>query len=81
MISYEVHTTMTGLVNVVTNFIQEEEDVEFVGSWMMVTTFQDLPLQDATKNDVRIPKSTCFINVMIHKFCFINVTFNLLFSD
>ena len=55
MISYEVHTTMTGLVSVVTNFIQEEEDEEFVGSWMMVATFQDLPLQEATKNDVRVP--------------------------
>jgi len=44
---------MTGLMSVVTNFIQGEEDEEFVGSWMMVATFQDLPLQEARQNDVR----------------------------
>ncbi len=51
-ISYEVHTTMTGLMSIVTNYIQSEEDDEFIGTWMTVATFTELPLQDSTMNDV-----------------------------
>ena len=43
---------MTGLMSIVTNYIQSEEDDEFIGTWMTVATFTELPLQDSTMNDV-----------------------------
>jgi hypothetical protein len=43
---------MTGLVGVVNNFIQEEESEDFVGTWMMVATFSDVPQQGSTANMV-----------------------------
>ena len=52
VISYEVHSTMTGLISIVNNYIQEEKDEDFVGTWMMVATFSELSLQDSLKNEV-----------------------------
>ena len=49
-ISYEVHNTMTGLISIVNNFIQQQEDEDFVGSWMMVATFSEVPQQDSISN-------------------------------
>lgn len=51
-ISYEVHTSMTGLMSQVNNFIQQEDDEEFVGTWMMVATFSEVPQLDSTSNEV-----------------------------
>ncbi len=52
-ISYEVHNTTTDLVSVVNNFIQQRDDEDFVGTWMMVATFSEVPLQDSTSNMVK----------------------------
>lgn len=46
-ISYEVHTSTTGLVSTVNNFIQQQRDDGFVGSWMIVATFHDIPIEDS----------------------------------
>ena len=51
-IYYEVHSTLTGLVSTVNNFIQQEDDEDFIGTWMMVATFNEVPLQDSTLNKV-----------------------------
>ena len=51
-ISYEVHTN-TGLISVVNNFIQQQEDEDFVGTWMLVATFNDIPLQGSMSNEVQ----------------------------
>ena len=53
-ISYEVHSTLTGLVSAVNNFIQQEDDEDFIGTWMMVATFNEVPLQDSTSNKVAV---------------------------
>ena len=39
-ISYEVHDTFTGLLSVVNNFIQQEDDEDFIGTWMMIASFE-----------------------------------------
>ena len=52
-ISYEVHTS-TDLISVVNNFIQEREEEDFVGMWMMVVTFTDVPQLDSASNEVWI---------------------------
>ena len=39
-ISYEVHDTFTGPLSVVNNFIQQKDDEDFVGTWMMIASFE-----------------------------------------
>ena len=39
-ISYEIHDSFTGLLSLVNNFIQQEDDEEFVGTWMMIVSFE-----------------------------------------
>ena len=53
-ISYEVHSATTGLISIVNNYIQLQEDEDFVGTWMIVATFNEVPLQDSTSNKVFI---------------------------
>ena len=50
-ISYEVHSTTTGLMSVVNNFIHQQDE-DFVGTWMLAATFSEVPLQDSTSNEV-----------------------------
>ena len=52
-ISYEVHSTFTSLMSVVNNYIQEEDDEDFVGTWMMVAHFKEAPQDGSTQNKVR----------------------------
>ena len=52
-ISYEVHSSATGLMSVVNNFIQLQEDEDFVGTWMMVATFIEVPLLESSSNLVQ----------------------------
>lgn len=52
-ISYEVHSTMTALMSVVSNYIQQQDDKDFVGTWMMVATFSDVLQKDAALNEVK----------------------------
>lgn len=47
-VSYEVHSGVSGLISVVNNFIQQQDDKDFVGTWMLVATFEDVPQQDDT---------------------------------
>ena len=46
-VSYEIHNTTTDLMSLVNNFVQQQEDEDFVGTWMMVATYSDVPLQYA----------------------------------
>lgn len=46
-ISYEVHSTMTALMSIVNNYIQEHNDEDFVGTWMMLVTYNDVPQKDS----------------------------------
>lgn len=39
-ISYEIHDTFTGLLSLVNNFVQQEDDEDFVGTWMMIANFE-----------------------------------------
>ena len=39
-ISYEIHHSFTGLLSLVNNFIQQEDDEDFVGTWMMIASFE-----------------------------------------
>ena len=39
-ISYEVHDAFTGLLSVVNNFIQQKDDEDFIGTWMMIASFE-----------------------------------------
>ena len=39
-ISYEIHDSFTELLSLVNNFIQQEDDEEFVGTWMMIASFE-----------------------------------------
>ena len=39
-ISYEVHSMFTGLLSVVNNFIQQQENEDFIGTWMMIANFE-----------------------------------------
>ena len=53
-ISYEVHSTTASLISIVNNFIQQQDDEDFVGTWMMVATFSEISLQDSASNKVYI---------------------------
>ena len=46
-ISYEIHSTITGKMSIVNNFIQQQEDEEFEGTWMMVASFNEVPQLDS----------------------------------
>lgn len=39
-VSYEVHDTFTGLLSVVNNFIQQKDDDDFIGTWMLIASFE-----------------------------------------
>ena len=39
-ISYEIHDSFTELLSLVNNFIQQEDDEEFFGTWMMIASFE-----------------------------------------
>ncbi len=54
-ISYEIHRTITDKMSVVNNFIQQQEDEEFVGTWMMVAFFNEVPQLDSTNEVKRLP--------------------------
>ena len=41
-ISYEIHDSFTGLLSLVNNFIQQEDDEDFIGTWMMIVSFEAL---------------------------------------
>lgn len=51
-ISYEVHSTKTALLSVVNNYIQQQDDEDFVGTWMMVATFRDAVQKDSKLKEV-----------------------------
>ena len=51
-ISYEVHSTFTGLMSFVNNFVQQQDDEDFVGTWMMVANFKETPQDGSTDNRV-----------------------------
>lgn len=51
-ISYEVHSNMTGLMSVVNNFIQQQDNEDFVGKWMIVAMFNDVPQQNSIAGKV-----------------------------
>ena len=51
-ISYEVHSTFTELMSVVNNYIQQQEDEEFVGTWMMIADFKEAPHDGSMENRV-----------------------------
>ena len=51
-ISYEVHSTFTGLMSVVNKFIQQHNDEDFVGTWMMVADFKEAPQDSSAENRV-----------------------------
>ena len=52
-ISFEVHSTTTGLTSTVNEFIQKQfENEDFVGTWMMVATFNNLALEQSTADEV-----------------------------
>ena len=61
MISYEVHSELTSLMSIVNNFIQQVENEEFVGSWMMIVTFNEIPLLSFTNNEVRLFACTIYL--------------------
>ena len=63
-VSYEVHSITTGLISIVNNFIQQQEDEDFMGTWMMVATFDELSLLNSTAEEVMI-QQTCFYFVII----------------
>ncbi len=42
-VSYEVHNNSTGLLSIVSNFIRQEENNAFVGTWMVVAEWRDIP--------------------------------------
>ena len=54
VISYEVHTRFTALMSSVNNYIQQQDDGDFVGTWMMVGNFKEAPLDGSTDNRVMI---------------------------
>ena len=39
-ILYEIHDSFTGLLSLVNNFIQQEDNEEFFGTWMMIVSFE-----------------------------------------
>ena len=39
-ISYEIHKTFTGLLSLVNNYIQQEDDEDFIGTWMVIASFE-----------------------------------------
>ena len=52
LISYEVHTSFTALMSSVNNYIQQQEDEDFVGTWMMIGHFKEAPQDGSTENTV-----------------------------
>lgn len=60
-ISYEVHSTATGLTSIVNNFIRQEGEEDFLGTWMMVATFNELSLLDSTAYEVMVLPSMLLI--------------------
>lgn len=51
-ISYEVHNTFTSLMSLVNNYIQQQDDEDFVGTWMMIANFKEAPQDGSVENRV-----------------------------
>lgn len=66
-ISYEVHSSVTGLMSLVNTFIQQQDDEDFVGTWMMVANFKETPQDGSIDNRVR--KLTVIRCTLIYTFC------------
>ena len=56
-ITYEVHDIFTGLLSVVNNFIQQEDDDDFFGTWMMIASFE------AHENGFVLNKVQCMVQL------------------
>ena len=51
-ISYEIHSMFTELMSIVNSYIQQQDDEEFIGTWMMVANFKEAPHDGSTENKV-----------------------------
>ena len=52
LISYEVHSNFTAQMSTINNYIQQQDDEDFVGTWMMIGNFKEAPQEGSLENKV-----------------------------
>ena len=52
-ISYQVYSTESPLLDAVNTIISDEENISFIGHWMVVTEWNSVPGFDSSRNKVR----------------------------
>ena len=62
-VSYEVHTTSTSLLRQVSDYVSRNQSVPFVGSWMMIAFWSEVPEKFVTS-----VSSISMIHVYIYKY-------------